>query len=153
LTAVRGGEVEVQIGGDRKRITIPGGVESGQTIRLPGKKRGRHDTYISLFVQPHPSFQREGDDIVVEIPVSISEAALGASIEVPTIDGSAKVTLPPGTSSGQKLRLKGKGVYRRGGGRGDQYVRVAVTVPKNLDARSKELLAEFAKLNPDIPRR
>ena len=88
----------------------------------------------------------------MDIPVTFAEAALGAQIEVPTIDGVSEVTLPAGTSSGRQLRLKEKGVYRRSGGRGDQYVRILVTVPKNLDAKSKELLAEFSKRNPEKPR-
>ncbi len=147
LTAVKGGEIEVPLRGERKRVKIPAGVENGQTIRLPGVK-GRGDIFLSLQVNFHPQFTREGDDILVELPVTIVEAALGAKIDVPTIDGTAQVQLPPGTSSGQKLRLKSKGVYLRDGRRGDQYVRISIVTPKHIDARSKELLQEFAKRNP-----
>ncbi|MFH1263686.1 MAG: DnaJ C-terminal domain-containing protein [Pseudomonadota bacterium] len=151
LTAVRGGEVEVSIDGGRKRIRVPAGIESGQTIRLAGKGKRKGDTLLAITVKPHRQFRREGDDIEMDAPVTIPEAVLGGTIEVPTIDGTSKVELPAGTSSGRKLRLRGKGVYRRDGGRGDQYVRIQVAVPKKLDSRSKELIEEFQKLNPGRP--
>jgi molecular chaperone DnaJ len=88
-----------------------------------------------------------GDDILMEAPVSFSKAALGGKIEVQTIDGTAEVKLPAGTSSGQKLRLKEKGVYKRNGGRGDQFIKIMITVPKHLDKRSKELIEELSKLS------
>ncbi len=147
LTAARGGEVDLSLDGDRVRVKIPAGVDTGQTIRLPGKK-----ILLQLHVQADSRFDRKGNDIYIDTPVSLSEALLGASIEVPTIDGSANVTLPPGTSSGQKLRLKGKGVPGRDGKRGDQYIRILISVPKKIDARSKELIEEFAKRNPENPR-
>jgi molecular chaperone DnaJ len=111
--------------------------------------RGRRgDLYISLVVRPHPEFERKGDDIFVTVPVSVSEAGLGGHVQAPTIDGPVELKLPPGTSSGHKLRLKGKGVYRRDGDRGDQYVTISVVLPKHLDSKSKELLKEFAERNP-----
>jgi curved DNA-binding protein len=146
LTAVRGGEIEVNLSGDRVRAKIPPGVDTGQRIRLPGK--GRRDVYLTLRVRPDPRFERQGDDIVVEAPVAVTEAILGGEIEVPTIDGTSAVKLPPGTSSGAQLRLKGKGVRGRHGVRGDQYVRIRIVVPKDLDSKSKELIREFAKRNP-----
>jgi molecular chaperone DnaJ len=145
LTAVKGGEVDVNVNGERLRTTIPKGIETGQKIRLRRGKKG--DLYITLHVRPHAQFERVGDDIIVETPVSFAQAALGAKIQVQTIDGTAEVNLPSGTSSGQKLRLKGKGVYKRDGGRGDQFVRIMVTVPKHLDKRAKELIEELSKLN------
>ncbi len=153
LTAVRGGEVDVGIGKERLRTRIPPGVDTGQKIRLAGKGqatgRGRRgDLYITLVVKPHPEFERRGDDIYVTIPVSVSEAGLGGQIQVTTVDGPVELKLPPGTASGHKLRLKGKGVYRRDGKRGDQYVTISVVLPKHLDAKSKELLKEFADRNP-----
>jgi molecular chaperone DnaJ len=99
-------------------------------------------------------FTRTADDIYVTVPVAISEAALGAKIDVPTIDGRAQLKIPPGTQSGQKLRLREKGVQSasREGVRGDQIVEVKVVVPKVQDERSKEILRELAKLNPEDPR-
>ena len=152
MTAVNGGEIEVAINQERVRVKIPRGVNSGQTLRLAGKgqatPQGRGDLYISLIVASHPSFERSGDDITVEVPVSITEAALGTKFKVPTIDGSSEVSLPSGTSSGQTLRLKGKGVYKKGKNRGDQYVRIKIVAPKKLDSKSKKLLEDFAKRNP-----
>ena len=128
LTAAKGGEVDLSLEGDRVRVRIPAGIESGQKIRLAGK-----GMQIAVSVKPHPQFERKGSDVYVETPVTIAEAALGATIGVPTIDGTAQVSLPPGTSSGQQLRLRSKGVYHRDGGRGHQYVKVKVVVPKKLD--------------------
>jgi molecular chaperone DnaJ len=105
-------------------------------------------------IEPHPVFRREGDDIHVTTPVSTSEAALGAKIEVPTIDGRAQLKIPPGTQSGQKLRMREKGVpsATKEGTRGDEIVEVKVVVPQLRDERSKELMRELAKLNPEDPR-
>ena len=102
----------------------------------------------------HPVFHREGDDIQVIVPVTATEAALGAKIEVPTIDGRALLKIPPGTQSGQKLRLREKGVpsATKDGVRGDEIVEVKLTVPMPRDERTKELLREIAKLNPEDPR-
>jgi molecular chaperone DnaJ len=102
----------------------------------------------------HPIFQREGDDIRLIVPVTTTEAALGAKVEVPTIDGRAVLKIPPGTQSGQKLRLREKGVpsATREGVRGDEIVEVKVTAPTPRDERSKEILRELAKLNPEDPR-
>lgn len=151
LTSVKGGDMEVNLQGGRKRVKIPAGVKTGQKIRLAGSG-GQGDIYLHLNIRPHPRFQRDRDNIIVEVPVTVAEAALGAKIEVPTIDGTAQVKLPSGTSSGQKLRLKSKGVYHRSGGRGDQYVKIQIVIPKKLDSRSKKLIQEFADRNPQNPR-
>jgi len=110
--------------------------------------------YVIIRVGDHPIFRREGDDIYVVVPVSATEAALGAKIEVPTIDGRALLKIPPGTQSGQKLRLREKGVpsATKEGSRGDEIVEVKLTVPMPRDERTKELLGEIAKLNPEDPR-
>ena len=102
----------------------------------------------------HPVFHREGDDIHVNVPVTAMEAALGAKIEVPTIDGRALLRIPPGTQSGQRLRLREKGVpsATKDGVRGDEILEVKITVPKPRDEKTKELLRELAKLNPEDPR-
>jgi molecular chaperone DnaJ len=141
-------------------VRIKPGTRDGQRIRLPGKgNAGYHggapgDLYAIIRAGDHPIFHRDGDDISLTVPVSSSEAALGAKIEVPTIDGRALLKIPPGTQSGQKLRLREKGVpsATRDGVRGDEIVEIKVTVPMPRDERTKELLRELAKLNPEDPR-
>jgi molecular chaperone DnaJ len=141
-------------------VRIKAGTRDGQRIRLPGKgNAGAHggipgDLYVIIRTGEHPIFHRDGDDISLTVPVSVNEAALGAKIEVPTIDGRALLKIPPGTQSGQKLRLREKGVpsATREGVRGDEIVEIIVTVPMPRDERTKELLRELAKLNPEDPR-
>jgi molecular chaperone DnaJ len=104
-------------------------------------------------VEPHPFFRREADNILIQAPVTVAEASLGAKIEVPTIDGRTLLKIPMGTQTGQKFRLREKGVFNsRKGARGDQIVEVAVQAPKVRDERTKELLRELASLNPEDPR-
>jgi len=139
---------------------IKPGTRDGQRIRLAGKGnagiRGgpAGDLFLIIKAGTNPVFSRNGDDIYVTVPVTVTEAALGAKIDVPTIDGRAQLKIPPGTQTGQKLRLREKGVQSaaREGTRGDQIVEVKVVVPKVQDERSKEILRELAKLNPDDPR-
>jgi len=141
-------------------VRIKAGTRDGQRIRLPGKgNAGAHggapgDLYAIIRTGEHPIFRRDGDDIYLTVPVSATEAALGAKIEVPTIDGRALLKIPPGTQSGQKLRLREKGVpsATKDGVRGDEIVEITVTVPMPRDERTKELLRELAKLNPEDPR-
>ena len=141
-------------------MRIPAGVQDGFRVRVAGKgNAGKNggpggDLYIITKVVPHPFFDRRGDDIYTSIPITVSEAALGAKIEVPTIDQTrAMLRVPPGTASGQKFRLREKGVTSlRTGRRGDQYVEVRVQVPKVADERSKAILRELAALNPENPR-
>ncbi len=141
-------------------VRIKAGTRDGQRIRLAGKgNAGAHggtagDLYVIIRIGEHPVFRRDGDDIYLTVPVSSTEAALGAKIEVPTIDGRALLKIPPGTQSGQKLRLREKGVpsATKEGLRGDEIVEITVTVPMPRDERTKELLRELAKLNPEDPR-
>ena len=141
-------------------VRTKAGTRDGQRIRIPGKgNAGAHggppgDLYVIIRTEPHPIFRRDGDDIYLTVPVSATEAALGAKIEVPTIDGRALLKIPPGTQSGQKLRLREKGVpsATKEGARGDEIVEVTITIPMPHDERTKELLRELAKLNPDDPR-
>jgi molecular chaperone DnaJ len=141
-------------------VRIKAGTRDGQRIRLAGKgNAGTHggvagDLYVIIRTGDHPIFRRDGDDIYLTVPVSATEAALGAKIEVPTIDGRALLKIPPGTQSGQKLRLREKGVpsATKEGVRGDEIVEITVTVPMPRDERTKELLKELAKLNPEDPR-
>ena len=141
-------------------VRIKAGTRDGQRIRLPGKgNAGAHggapgDMYAIIRIEAHPIFSRDGDDIYLTVPVNATEAALGAKIEVPTIDGRALLKIPPGTQSGQKLRLREKGVpsATREGVRGDEIVEITIHVPMPRDERTKELLRELAKLNPEDPR-
>ena len=141
-------------------VRIKAGTRDGQRIRLAGKgNAGSHggpagDLYAIIRIDPHPVFRRDGDDIYLTVSVSASEAALGAKIEVPTIDGRALLKIPPGTQPGQKLRLREKGVpsATKEGARGDEIVEITVNVPMPRDERTKELLRELAKLNPEDPR-
>jgi molecular chaperone DnaJ len=141
-------------------VRIKAGTRDGQRIRVPGKgNAGAHagtpgDLYVIIRIEPHPIFRRDGDDIYLTVPVTVSEAALGAKIEVPTIDGRALLKIPPGTQPGQKLRLRDKGVpsATKEGARGDEIVEITFTIPMPRDERTKELLRELARLNPEDPR-
>jgi len=135
-------------------INIPAGLADGATIRVPAKGHvGRNggetgDLYITVHVAPHPLFRREGDDLHLAIPIAVHEAALGAKIEVPSLDGPVRLRVPPGTQSGQKFRLRERGIVSpRDGRRGDLVVEVRLTLPRVLDERSKELLREFGRIN------
>jgi molecular chaperone DnaJ len=137
-------------------IKIPAGVDVGSRLRVSNEgEMGIHggtrgDLYIYINVEEHPFFKREGHDLYCEVPVSFPQAALGADIEVPTIDGTARIKISPGTSSGRVFHLKGKGIQRLGShGKGDQIVRVYVDVPKSLTPKQRELLEEFANVTGD----
>ena len=141
-------------------VRIKAGTRDSQRIRLGGKGnaglRGgpAGDLYVIIRAGDHPVFRRDGDDIYLTVPVNATEAALGAKIEVPTIDGRALLKIPPGTQSGQKLRLREKGApsASKEGVRGDEIVEIQITVPMPRDERTKELLRELAQLNPEDPR-
>jgi molecular chaperone DnaJ len=137
-------------------VVVPPGLADGARIRVPGKGHaGRGggdngDLYVTVQVQPHPLFRRDGDDLHLIVPLAIHEAALGAKIEVPSLDGPARLRVPPGTQSGQRFRLRDRGVPSpRDGRRGDLVVEVRLVLPKMLDERSKELLREFGRLNTE----
>ena len=140
---------------DTLDIEIPPGVSTASRVRFPGGgDAGLHagppgDLYVITNVAPHPFFGRVGEHIQCTLPISFSEAALGAKVEVPTVDGSAVVRIPPGTQNGQVFRMRGRGApsLLRPGTRGDQLVEVRVVVPRIGDERSKEILREFARLN------
>jgi DnaJ-class molecular chaperone len=144
-------------GGETVEVSVPPGVESGGRLRVPGHGApapgGRAaggapgDLYLELEVRPDPHLSRIGSDIELSVPVTFSEAALGTKVEVPTVEGPVTVTIPPGTSSGARLRLRGKGVKKADGARGDQLVRVEIVTPKIAadDAESRKLLEELAR--------
>ena len=137
-------------------VNVPAGIDDGQTISLrgegePGIRGGPPgDLYIGVRVKPHPLFQRQGNDVICEIPVTFVQAALGSELEVPTLDGKVKYTVPEGTQTGTVFRLKNKGIpFLRGNGRGDQYVKVSVEVPQKLNEKQKSILREFAEISGD----
>jgi molecular chaperone DnaJ len=140
-------------------VNIPAGAQNGSRLRVPGKGNAGTqgappgDLYITTRVEEHPFFTRNGDNIEIRVPVSVSEAGLGAKIEVPTIDGRTLLKVPPGTQNGQKFRLREKGVFNaRKNQRGDQIVEVSIQVPPVHDERTKEILRELGKLHPEDPR-
>jgi molecular chaperone DnaJ len=135
-------------------VVVPPGIEDGACVVVPG--RGHTDSvgaapgdlYVSVGIMPHPFFRREGRDICLTLPVAVHEAALGARVEVPTLDGPVKLRIPPGTPSGQRLRLRDHGVpSAHGGEAGDLLIDVQVVLPPVRDERSRELLREFGRLN------
>ncbi|MBM3297725.1 MAG: molecular chaperone DnaJ [Candidatus Aminicenantes bacterium] len=140
-------------------VRIPAGVDTGSRVRIPGKgnagSRGGPpgDLFIVIEVEPHPVFRREGPDLFVKVPVSVSEAALGADIDVPTLGGRATIKLPAGTRSGQKFRLKGRGAPFSGRrGPGDEYVEVTIVPPSVSNPRVRELMKELAEIEGPGPR-
>ena len=131
-------------------MKIPAGIDDGQTISLRGEGNGGSnggpagDLYVTVYVKEHKMFKRDGQDIILEMPISFAQAALGATLTVPTVDGKVQYDLPEGTQTGTVFRLRGSGVpHINGRGRGDQYVKVTVEVPRNLSAEQKELLRKF----------
>jgi len=141
-------------------VRIPPGAQTGSRVRVAGRGNAGvqggppGDLYIITKVAPHPFFDRRGDDLYTVVPITVSEASLGAKVEVPTIDGRAQVRIPPATNSGKKLRLREKGApsARHPGKRGDQIVEVQIVVPKPEDERVRNLLKELDKLDHEDPR-
>jgi molecular chaperone DnaJ len=140
---------------ERVKVRIPPGIEDGGTLRLPAQgiagSRGAPpgDAYLTVRVEPHPVFRREGRDLYCDVSVGLARAALGGRVEVATLEGHATITLPPGTHSGQRVRLRGRGVPAHGGrAAGDLYAVIQIHPPKALDARSRELMEEFDRINP-----
>ena len=141
------------------QVKIPAGVTDGTRIRLAGKggegmgDGPPGDLYLRMHIEPHPRFTIDGHNLQVEIPLAPWEAALGATVQVETMDGTVKLKVPPASQSGQKLRLRGKGLPRKGGERGDLIAQLKIVVPKNLTTREKELFAEMAKVSRFSPRK
>ena len=148
MEAVKGVTKEVHVprgqageGSVKKTIKIPAGVESGSRVRFD-------DFDIVVDVRPSKQFKREGDDLIIDHEITFSQAALGAVVAVPTIDGEVNIRIQPGTQPGTLIRLRGKGVpHVRSGGRGDEYVRVKLTIPAHLSRRQKELLEELEEID------
>jgi curved DNA-binding protein len=158
--AARGGKRKFSLADGRDfEVQIPPSVRDGQKIRLAGQGgEGASggpagDLYLRVRIKRDPRFRREGDDLVVEVSVAPWEAALGATVPVPTLDGSAKVKVPAGSSSGRRLRLRGEGMPGPGGRKGDLYASVRIVVPKQLEKRERELFEELAAVSRFDPRR
>jgi DnaJ-class molecular chaperone len=160
LDAVRGAETRIQLpDGQSLAVRIPRGTEDGQTLRLRGKGMPGYgggpagDALITVVLRPHPVFSRDGDDILVTLPITIDEAVLGARVTAPTIDGPVNLTIPPGTSSGRVLRLRGRGIERPGGkAKGDQRVELKVVVPPDPDEALRAFLSEWRETHATDPR-
>jgi molecular chaperone DnaJ len=136
-------------------VKVPAGTQEGAVRRVPregepGRKGGAPgDLHVLIRVAPHPLFKRQGHDVMTDLPVSFPQAALGTQVDVPTLDGKVKMRVPAGTQSGRVYRLRGKGIPRANGERGDQHVRIVVETPTNLTARQRELLEELARERGD----
>ena len=140
-------------------VRVPEGTPDGVRLRVPGKGHaGRHggqpgDLYVTLHVEPHVLYRRDGDDVHMQVPIAVHEAVLGAKIDVPAPDGPVRVRVPPGTQAGQRFRLRGRGAPNPHGGRGDLVVEAKLVLPAIVDERSKELMREFGRLNSEDVRR
>ena len=156
LEAVLGTKQRLQLAdGKTLEVQLPPGTDTGQTLRLKGQGlpgRGgapAGDAFVEVTVEPHPIFTRDGNDILVELPITLYEAVLGATLNVPTIDGKVSLRVPADSNSGTQLRLRGKGVQAgRSGARGDQYVRLVVMLPKEVDSDLKAAIEKSSRNHP-----
>jgi DnaJ-class molecular chaperone len=160
VEAATGGRKRIALSPDEwLDVTIPAGIEQDQVLRLKGKGAPGFgggppgDALIEVHVAPNPLFRREGDDINVELPVSLAEAVLGARVPVPTVGGPVTMTIPKGSDTGTRLRLRGRGIHRRGHAAGDQYVTLKVVIGASGDPELTQFLEEWAKTHPVNPRR
>ncbi|AXC50724.1 J domain-containing protein [Paracoccus suum] len=158
LTAARGGTTRITMpDGATLDVAIPEGARDGQTVRLRGKggpgvgSGGPGDAYLTLTVEPDATFTRDGDDIEITLPISLPEAVLGGKVEAPTIDGPVKLTVPRGASSGQRLRLRGRGV-KGASGRGDQYAVLRIVSPPVIDSELADFMERWRKNHDYDPR-
>ena len=141
------------------KVKIPAGIDDGGRVRFPGKGEAAPlggtpgDLYVKVHVKPHKYFKRKDGDILLDLPLTFPEAALGTTVEVPTLDGKVKLKIPAGTADGRKFRLRGKGAPKtRGKGHGDMIVTARLAVPKKLTAKERELLKKLQELEKENPR-
>jgi curved DNA-binding protein len=140
-------------------VNIPAGVRDGSTVRLAGQggagMNGTQpgDLYLHIRLRPHSVFAVRGDDLEIELPIAPWEAVLGTKVEVPTIDGKVDLTVPAGAQGGQRLRLRGQGLNKRGGGRGDEYVRLKIVAPRETSAEARRLYEELKRVSNFDPRK
>jgi molecular chaperone DnaJ len=141
-----------QVRTDAVPVVLPAGVDEGARLRIADRGHaGRHggrngDLYVTVHVQPHPVFRRQGDDLCLVLPIGVHDAVLGARVEVPSLTGPVRLRIPPGTQAGQLFRLRDRGVPSANGGRGDLLIEVRIVLPEVVDERGKELVREFGKL-------
>lgn len=160
LDAARGAKRTVPLpDGQTIDLTIPAGVRDGQTLRLRGKGQPgmgggpAGDAYVEISITPHPTFRRDGTDIEVDLPITFDEAVLGGKVEVPTLSGSVSMAVPKGASSGQRLRLKGKGIRPAKEPAGDQYVRLKIVLPDKIDSEMEDLARRWREVAGHDPRK
>jgi curved DNA-binding protein len=162
-TSIKGGDIEFALlreNGKQETITakVPAGIEDGKKIRLRGQggaapRRGQPgDIIVTIRVAPHPSYVRRGDNLDVKVPVTLAEAALGAKVDLPTPDGTVTLTIPPGTSSGKRLRLKGRGIAAKGQPPGDLFAEIQIVLPEKLDDSALEMIRKISSIGPQKPR-
>ncbi len=160
IEAATGGSMRITLpDGNDLEVKIPGGVTEGQTLRLrgkggPGQGGGKAgDAYVTLSIKPHPVLSRDGDNILMTLPISLDEAVLGAKVQVPTVTGPVMVTVPKSASSGQTLRLRGRGVAVRGRPAGDQLIELKVVLPRTADEELTRFMEEWRKTHGYDPRK
>jgi DnaJ-class molecular chaperone len=156
--AILGGKKRISFQDGRTLdVTIPAGAADGQTLRLRGHgepgRGGKGDALIELAIRPHPVFRREGDQLIMDLPVSVPDAVLGGRVQAPTPDGPVTLTVPKGANSGQSLRLKGKGLADARGVRGDLIARIQVMLPEGPDPKLEAFAARWREERPYVPRR
>jgi DnaJ-class molecular chaperone len=156
--AIKGGKKRVAFSDGRTiDVTIPVGAQEGQTLRLKGQgspgRGGAGDALIELAIKPHPTFKRENDTLVMDLPISVPDAVLGGKVEAPTPDGPVTLSIPKGSNSGAKLRLKGRGLSDGKGKRGDLFARLVVTLPEGQDAELEKFAEAWRAQRPYAPRR
>jgi DnaJ-class molecular chaperone len=152
-SAIRGGQIEFYVGKEKLSVNLPVGVETGSKIRLRGKGEQspgggpQGDLILVIKVSPHPDFKRVGNNLELTLPVTIGEAVLGAKVDVPTPYGTVSLNIPPRSSSGRRMRLKGQGVATPDGNKGDLLVQLQIQVPESIDEESKSLIEKFEQQN------
>jgi DnaJ-class molecular chaperone len=138
--------MSLSVNGDSIRVKVPEGIRDGQKIRVP--RKGAPSLQLTVHVRPHPTFERRGDDIYIELPITVGEAIRGAEVEAPTIHGPVRMRIPPGTQAGRTMRLTGKGVQKKGTA-GDHYCKIQIVVPPTAP---NEALDAIESAYPENPR-
>jgi curved DNA-binding protein len=147
MTIAKGGSVDL----GRLKVDVPAGFPDGKKLRVRGQGENGGDLYVKVNVRPHAYFRRDGQNIILDVPLTVSEAGLGCKVDVPTLEGTVTITVPAGTSSGQRLRIRGMGLPGSEG-KGDQFCEIKIMLPKPMSAKGKQLLEELAKAEGYQPR-
>lgn len=147
MTAAKGGSVDL----GRLKVDVPAGFPDGKKLRVRGQGENGGDLYVVVHVKSHAYFKRDGQNIILDVPLTVSEAGLGCKVDVPTLEGTVTITVPAGTSSGQRLRIRGMGLPGAAG-KGDQFCEIKIMMPKQPGVKAKQLLEELARVEPLEPR-